>query len=224
IKQGSLALALPWSQRTLGFAVIYLNAGDIEGYGSDPEASDFKQGTFDATDYALAASLAGGMISNLSYGISVKMINSKIKDDAANLAFGLDVGGLYQSSIPGLSLGFALQNIGNKLTFHEEGDDLPLSFRIGTAYKRGAMTLVSDVVKVKDSAVSLRVGGEYCFKEMIAVRGGYQREDGMDGNNNGVLTFGLGANLAQEAYQFDYAYIPYDDLNDIHRFSARIRF
>ncbi|MDI6791579.1 MAG: PorV/PorQ family protein [bacterium] len=221
VKQGSLALALPWNQRALGFGVIYSNSGDIDGYGNDPDASDFEQGTFDATDYALAASLAGGMISDLSYGISVKMINSKIKDDAASLVFALDVGGLYQTNIPGLSVGFSLQNLGNKVEFHEEKDDLPLSFRIGGAYNQGVLTVVSDVGKVKDSAVSLRLGGEYCFKGIIAVRGGYHLENGRDDTG---LTFGLGVNLAEDTYQFDYAYIPYDDLDDIHHFSAKIRF
>lgn len=223
IKQGSLALALPWNQRTLGFAVIYSSSGEIDGYGNDPKADNFKQGTFEATDYAFSASLAGGMASNLSYGASLKLISQKIKDDAANLGFGLDLGGLYQTNIAGLSVGFALQNLGNKIEFHEEEDDLPMSFRIGGAYNQGGLTLVSDLVKVKDSAVSLGLGGEYRFKEIIAVRGGYHLEDGRDDTG---LTFGLGANLAQETYQvqFDYAYVPYENLDDIHRFSAWVRF
>ncbi|MDI6791646.1 MAG: PorV/PorQ family protein [bacterium] len=219
IKQGSLALALPWSERTLGLALIYSNSGDIDGY----DVNENPTGTFDATNYALAASLARKMMSNLSCGVSLKMINQKIKDDAANLGFSLDLGGLYQTSIDGLSLGFSLQNLGNKIEFYEEEDDLPLSFRVGGAYHQGALTLVSDLVKVKDSAVSLRLGGEYWFKEMVAVRGGYHLEEGIDQTG---LTFGLGANLIQQDYlfQFDYAYIPYDDLDDVHRFSARIRF
>ncbi|MDI6794987.1 MAG: PorV/PorQ family protein, partial [bacterium] len=180
-------------------------------------------GTFDATNYALGASLARKMMSNLSCGVSLKMINQKIKDDAANLGFALDLEGLYQTNIPGLSLGFALQNLGNKVKFHQEEDDLPLSFRIGGAYNQGALTLVSDMIKVKDSAVSLGLGGEYRFREMVAVRGGYHLGEGTDGTG---LTFGLGANMSQETYQFqfDYAYIPYDDLDDVHRFSARVRF
>ncbi|MEW5766399.1 MAG: PorV/PorQ family protein [bacterium] len=219
IKQGSLALAIPWNQRTLGLAVIYSNSGDIDG--RDAQANP--TGSFNGIDYAFSASLAGGMMSRLSYGVSLKLINLKIKDDAANLGYVLDVGGLYQTNLAGLSLGFALQNLGNKIKFYEEGDDLPMSFRIGVAYNQEALTLVSDVAKVKDSAISLGLGGEYRFKEMLAVRGGYHLEDGRD---NEGLSFGLGANLAQETYQvqFDYAYIPYENLDDIHRLSAKIRF
>lgn len=177
------------------------------------------------------------MNENLAIGIVGKYIRREL-DDVAN-AFAGDVSALYNMpSVDGLKLATSIQNIGSKISFGGEKDHLPLSFRVGVAYRPTflpGLTGAMDVIKPIDRSMSIPYGvevypielfswltmsdAEYKTpgdlpEDIIAVRIGH---DGSLMNIFDGLSGGFGINLSK--LKLDYAFKPYSDINDAHRLS-----
>lgn len=154
------------------FVAGLLPAGDLGAFGFSaismrvPEdivrTVDFPEGDgrhWDASSIAFAVSYARNLTDRFSIGFNFKYVRESLWDESAN-AVAFDVGTLYLSEIPGLTIGAAISNFGSKmrlegrdLYFNSDPDnnvgtgpnnissqyqvgeyDLPLSFRIGLAY------------------------------------------------------------------------------------------
>jgi len=175
----------------MGGAITLLDSGSIDKYGDNPSATDFKQGTFDGKDIAVAVSYAKELIPNCSLGATLKYIQMKI-DGKKSTGFGLDVGCLYKPQIANLTLGIAMQNLGPKLkAFVSEKDELPLNFKVGGAYKLldNALTLSLDINFPTDNDTNFNLGGEYWIKEMVAIRAGYKSLTKDELKSSGWFTF-----------------------------------
>ncbi|MDI6735870.1 MAG: PorV/PorQ family protein [bacterium] len=204
----------------MGGAITLLDSGSIDKY----DTNQTNLGTFDGKDIAVAVSYGKEMAPNYSLGATLKYIQMKI-DGKKSTGFGLDVGCLYKPQIENLTLGVNIQNFGPKLgAFDKEKDALPLNFKLGGAYRlNNALTLALDINFPSDNDTNFNLGGEYWFKELVAIRAGYKSLT-KDELKSSDLTFGAGFRMPGTGIGLDYAYCDYDDLGDTHRVSLMTKF
>lgn len=241
----------------LGLSVTFLRMKDFTV--TDAEGNDTEV-VFTPQDVAAGVSYAKTVGEFLAVSVGGKFIRSdfvKSSDYASGdistsvNSFAADVSALYETALPGLKLGFALQNIG-QLKYGEKNDNLPWIMRFGAAYTPAI--LGDDVLATLDLSRSIdgnlqtnwgveafpfgllesfssqtttdEVGFEVQAEmmssdidDLLALRLGHQGEltDVFGG-----LVAGFGIRYFN--FQFDYAYSPFEDLNDAHRLSFKLIF
>ncbi|MEW6607706.1 MAG: PorV/PorQ family protein [bacterium] len=215
INYGLVGYAQPLANdRTLGLSMMYLGSGDMKKIN----ANGIEEGDFEAKDMVVTASYGWKLSEELSLGASIKAISLKIDNEKAN-SFAVDVGFLSRTPVENLLIGGALQNLGSKVKFINEGDKLPLNVKLGSAYKAmdDRLILLLDINKPVDNDLRLNLGTEYWLTSTVALRGGYN--SGIDEGSG--ITFGIG--FALRNLQLDYAYVPYGDLGKTHRYCLLIK-
>ncbi|MFH1958040.1 MAG: PorV/PorQ family protein [bacterium] len=219
----------PGDKGVFGGSLYYLTAGSIQGYDSGGGVLQEYTADDTAAVFSYGRKLTGKRFKmpdrGLYAGANLKLINKRL---AMKSAFGIaiDAGALYK---PGWSLldgnlQFAgvLQNIGTGLKFDEKNDPFPFNFKIGSAYNRilfdNGFTFALDLNVPSDNDVSLNLGAEYVFWNLISLRCGYKSRADLD---KGVR---FGAGFEVEDMRVDYAFIPFGVLGNTHRFSIGIKF
>ncbi len=207
------SVAFPLSKRgSLGASAQYLRPGDIPS----TDLAGNSIGSFSGSD--LAASLAYGhrLTNMVSLGVAGRFIQSKIADESAT-AFAGDAGTMIRPN-ENLRLAATVSNIGSKLKFIQEGDALPLAFRLGGAYQFiDAWTVALQGTYLKDGSLSGQSGLEWKIGEVLSMRVGYRTDNTKELSGVAGLTAGIGIMLAGQ--MFDYAWVPMGDLGDAHYFS-----
>ncbi len=119
-------------------------------------------------------------------------------------------------------MGFAVKNIGPKITYEEEPDPLPAAFVLGLAYAWNyrpghKLNFMLDFVKPLELDIKGHVGAEYWYHKVIALRAGYKY---------GYDLFGLtcGCGFAWKFMQVDYAMALMGDLGTNHLVSMTFGF
>lgn len=204
----------------LGVGLLMVRSGEIKGYTNGGGSAE----DFDASSYALTLAYGRELRKDLSLGTSLKIITSRIEDEKANPSVGIDLGAIYRPK-DNLQLGLKLQNLlALKMKFIKEKESLPVSLNLGAAYflpqtfKDGQLTFLLDLKIPNDNDIAVSIGAEYLFRKRFAARVGY-RSDIDEGPG---ISAGLG--LRHKNYTFDYAFLPYGDLDNAHRMSFGISF
>jgi len=228
VKHDFFAGAFPLRNSTVGFCVVYLSQGKIEGRDENRNKTD----NFSAYDTALTFSystvIARRSRSNLSLGTNLKIIQQKIESQRAT-GVAVDIGSLYHFTALPLTAGFSFQNLGPKMRFISEGYDLPLTATVGVGYTfKKAVTLAFDVKrKIIDNKTEVSFGTEYTPINLLALRLGYllTNKSTSEQMNPSVFSgFGGGLGLRVLNFSTDYAFVPYGDLGNTHRVSFSVRF
>jgi len=219
----------------IGINVTFLQMDEF--VVTDAEGNETKE-SFIPRDLAAGISYSFPMLrEDLSFGIMAKYIRREL-EDAAN-AFAIDVTALYNMpTIKGLKVAASIDNMGSKIDFGGTKDQLPLTFRMGAAYRPAflpGLTAAIDLLKPIDDSMNLPYGVEFypielfswftmsdaeyrtpagLAEDIIAIRIGHDGSlmDLFDG-----LSAGFGIKLSR--LKFDYAFKPYSDINDAHRIS-----
>lgn len=228
-KMGNLSYAGTIGERRFGLGVTFLTIDGIERRGlTDSVGSVPELGTFDASDMAVTFSFARKDISpdlmpRLDGGLSLKVIRSGIDDETAT-AFAIDAGAIYRAE-ENLKFALVVQHLGTEMKFVDDGDPLPLSIRAGVVYMPSEkLTLAAEINEyLRDEKFYPSVGAEYWFREALALRGGYKF--GYDTSNLGAeVGFSLGFGIKVNGLGVDYAFLPFGDLGNVHRFGMWMRF
>ena len=184
------------------------------------------EGKFGAYDLAFTAAYGWKTSPDLGLGAALKVIRQSIDNQSAgSLAMDLGLLRSFTWRDGKYTAGLAAQNIGPGIKFTDQRYGLPLVFRAGLSRSLpdfGALiSLEAD--KPVDNYMSLALGGEYKLTNMLALRAGYRyREHGNElGPSSG---FSAGAGIAFDMFSFDYAFTPFGDLGDAHRFSLSVKF
>ncbi|OIP43336.1 hypothetical protein AUJ95_00855 [Candidatus Desantisbacteria bacterium CG2_30_40_21] len=80
--------------------------------------------------------------------------------------------------------------------------------------------LALDINKPIENKLHFNVGGEYWIANLLALRAGLNLRQV---NNKADIGLTVGTGFKITNYQFDYAYIPYGDLDNTHQFSFIVR-
>jgi hypothetical protein len=103
-----------------------------------------------------------------------------------------------------------------------DGFPVPVTFMVGLAYpwqntEDSRMLFLFDALHPSDNAERVNLGAEWMFRDVLALRAGYQalfQEDSELGLTFGV---GLGGNLSENRFRFDYAWADHARLRETHR-------
>ena len=213
------------THRGIGFSVQYLGSGSINRTDINSDGTPVNNGdpigTFSSHYAAYNVSYGQTLSDKLSLGVTGKMIQAKI-DDVSASAYAADLGGLYKMNDQ-VQWGASLDNMGNQLKFLSEGDDLPMAFKIGGAYRPSSHYLfTAEGDYDKTGLASFHTGAEWRPMEAISLRLGY-KTDTLNGLSPiAGLTAGLGLHVWGQ--EFAYAWAPYGDLGDAQYFSLLVRF
>ncbi len=216
-----VGIALPVGNiGTVGLSSSFLSFGDLQGRDSEGNETTI----FRPYDLAVILSYARNFSSSIAFGANAKFLREQIADETGTgIAF--DFGVLYTFSQMPLALGFNAQHLGPRVTFIQEAFGLPVTFRIGAAYRLfdDGLVLTSDIIRPSDNDIAIAVGAGYTIANILHLRTGYNYQIG--GNDLGAisgLTGGFGLTLRQ--FQVDYALVPFGVLGLTHRFSLVANF
>lgn len=106
---------------------------------------------------------------------------------------------------------------------------LPVLFRVGIGYphkfgNNSELLLVADAFHPSDNTESVSVGGEWAWKQTLAVRGGYQKLFQKDNALGPTLGVGVRAGNGNPWFHVDYAWAAHNRLQDTHRITMSMAF
>jgi len=214
VEQGNFAFALN-DRMTMGASVTYVNYGTVEGYDASGAA------TGDLTVYDMTGGLSMGyQVSDaFSIGVTGKYITQKLDEYSAS-AFAADLGVKYRFSR--VTLAAAVTNVGSKMTFDQEAENLPGAVRFGVAVRPfdAPVETSLDFEQRFYGDFLLRQGIELGFGDQYHLRTGYNYLPSQDGRS-AATSIAVGAGVSFDFADFDYAYTPDDKATaeDLHRFS-----
>lgn len=247
------AYAPVWNPAGLGFlpgaqlAAMHADYDDIGGYefasfthplgargGWGASAQYFHADRTDSLDlngnafgasssYYGAYSLAYGFAFNeaFSVGATGKLIDARLADVSARTGAG-DAGALYRVNAK-VSLAAVAANLGGRLKFLQQADELPRNYRLGVHLAPFAqLSLAQETVYDNSDLLSGRFAAEWRPLEAIAVRAGYRTDTARKLSALGGLTTGVGLNVWGQ--RFDYAWLPMGDLGSTQYFSIVLAF
>lgn len=223
IDNNYLAMVYPMKKAgTLGVAIYHVDIGYITRTEVDAAGNPVTNlGVFDAYDMAMMVSYGKSATKNMSFGTTVKYIRSKIENEDAS-AYALDGGLQYQITRP-FSVGFAFQNLGTKMKYRSQKNELPLNYRFGLAFQTDPGTIRwrvgADMNVPAKNKIYYNGGIEVLFYEIFALRFGY------DHRNRDVrewFTGGFGLRIG--TLSLDYAYTPYGVFKNSHRIGFGFEF
>jgi hypothetical protein len=205
------------NHKGLGFSAQYLASGDIPETDVNGNSIGDFQSHYGAYNLAYGQTLG----EKAAIGVTGKWINAKIDDVSAN-AYAVDFGSMYKMTNR-LTLAATVLNIGTKLKFLSEGDDLPLAFRAGAAFRlTKQVTLSSEGVYRKTGLGSVHFGGAWRPLDAISLRVGY-RTDTLKGLSP-LAGFSTGIGIHLWGQEISYAWVPYGELGNTQYFSALLHF
>jgi len=203
------ALILPFEFGTLGISFSYSSSGDITKF------ENFVQvGEYNAYDMAGTVTYAYKVNEIISMGAGIKYISQSIENESSN-GYALDIGVLSKiNALGNFKVGLSILNIGPSIKFIRESDPLPLNIRSGVSYNISIITLACEVYKPRELDYYFASGFDLQIIDEFFLRAGYNTKN----------SYSLGAGINIESVFFDYAFVPYNDINDTHRISLGVLF
>jgi len=143
----------------------------------------------------------------------------------------LDFGAFYKTGFKSLNFAFALRNFSPEISFAEEEEELPLTFKIGLSMnildltdiqpENHSLLISVDTNRPRDYDEQILVGLEYTFVERFMIRGGYGFP-----KDEEKLSFGFGLTQPIGAINLsiDYSYTQFGVFGEVNRFGAQIGF
>lgn len=203
-----------------GISLSYLDFGSV-GRTTISNPSGAGLGTTGMTDTVASFGYGVSIFNWMSAGVAAKLIHEAIDGTSAQ-GYAADFGAL--ADVPatkGLRVGMALQNIGPAARFQGAREQLPFNARFGAAYRfhlaGRSQTVAVDVAKTRSESAVVAAGFETTPVKALALRIGFNNR-----NEAGVgVTAGLGWRFSN--LSLDYAFAPYGELSDSHRFSVAVR-
>ena len=222
IQSGFLGYVHPYNENTrLGISICYFNYGSFDRTDGDGN----NLGTFGASDFALALSVARSVGSQFNVGVTGKFIYEKLEDFSSD-ALAFDVGVLYLLRDGRTRIGAAGQNIGAQLKGATEShkDPLPTSVKLGISHRMRELplTVALDAAKPVDNDVFFSLGGEFTALEPLYLRLGWSsfgKNYKTDSDKDNLAGFAAGFGVTWKVYHFDYAFSSYADLGGVHKIS-----
>lgn len=238
---------------SLALSLIYLDSGDMAVRTvTEPEGTGEQ---FNVQNISLQVTYARALTDRFAIGGAAKFVQERIwHSTASSVAFDigtlfttpyerLRLGASFSNFGPKMQMGGRDIVVGDDPFPDDEGTvnivnrqeqtgrfSLPLLFRVGIAWDAVAtadhrIVLSTDAAHPNDNSEYVNLGGEYVFRDLIALRGGYRHlfeEDGIM-----QYTFGGGLNLRMDRTmraRIDYAYAAFNRLGNTHWFTLDLSF
>lgn len=202
----------------LGFNVTSVSDIEVRQKPGDPET------TFDANYFFGSISTGFFIINELAFGASAKYLYEGLFNEESN-GWAVDFGLTYLTPIKGLSVSAVFKNLGSMNELRNESTKLPSELRIGSAYNFNLsdsdfnITTATEFHKYTlEDENHFNFGGEIFYRNIIALRAGYQT-----GYESRGFTGGIG--LIWGNLNFDYAFVPFTlGIGSASLFSVQFKF
>ena len=219
------AVGLPTPQfgGVLGVSFTFLHMDDMEV--TTPFYPNGTGQMFTARNVAVGLTYSRFLTDKFSFGATVKYIDLYVHSFDAR-GWAADVGTYYDTGFESFRIAMSVTNFGPDLKFVTEKFPLPINFTLGFAVDpinqgHHRVTTAFSGSHPSDNQERYNLGFEYWFRDMLALRAGYKfNYDEEDVSFGG----GLRTTLGSFAAQIDYAYVPYEYLEQSHRFSLTVGF
>ncbi len=186
--------------------------------GPDPAQNFVNAGTFSPYDTQASVAYAQPLVRGLMVGLNLKFIDQGISGQNTS-GIAVDAGLLWNTPIPGLDAGLALQNLGPPMRFDSEAFGLPAIARAGLAYRTldGKLLLSAEGDTPSDAPAVLAGGLEYSLGGLFYPRVGWR----FDGLTN---PWSIGLGFRNGPWGLDFCAVPYGELGTTYRVSAQWSF
>ena len=198
---------------------------------SDPNPSSLSLGL----GYAIALTDRFSVGANAKYvsqdlGTAVVSSDGATADnEASTVAF--DFGVLYKTGFRSLNFAMSVRNFAQELQYVDENFELPLTFNVGVSMNMvdlsnldpntHAFNLSVEAERPRDFEEQLKIGGEYMFRNLLALRAGYTfptDEQGISlGGGLNLDTSGIGIGI-------NYAFTSFGVFDAVHRVGLQLAF
>jgi long-subunit fatty acid transport protein len=247
-----VAGGLPLNAGTLFASVTALNSGEIAVRTVDQPLGTGERYT--VSDFALGLGFGRSITDRFGAGAQVNYINETIWHSSLNvLTFSagtayrlMDNGLMIGASLTNFGTkgkfngrDLAIQYDADPSKYGDNGSlpadqatdafPVPIRFRVGLSMphqvtRDSAVLLVVDATHPNDNTESMSMGGEWSWKDTVALRAGYQDLFLRDSDVGLTLGVGLKGGLGETGFQFDYAWANHDRLQETHRMTFAITF
>ncbi len=220
---GFIGVAKPYKKGGITLGIQYINYGEM--IRADENGNYL--GTFSAADIALKAGYSAFFKEWISYGLDIGLISSKIDDyNAAAIIFDA-VAVMELKKVRGLWISAGIFNMGSVINgYTDYKDDLPKLIRIGAkkTLAHAPFTFLFDASIPNDNDMYFSFGGELNLKDIFFIRAGVRTGQKINAEKDnseleflGKQSYGFGFSL--RGWTFDYAFIPDENIDNVHRFS-----
>jgi len=156
--------------------------------------------------------------------------NSLITKQNVASAVAYDFGTIFKTGIKSLAFGMSVRNFSQDQKYEQETFQLPLLFTFGASANlldfyeipgpKQSFLLSIDFTHPTAAPEQLKMGAEYKFMDVIALRGGY-----ITGVSEYGITYGLGFSsaglgISSVNFRIDYSYTPFGVFNNVQRFTV----
>ena len=219
IAQSSASLIFGVDRFRFGASFSYFSMGELERRSGNTPLPD---GTFSPFDMSIGLSAAYQVTEMIAAGVTGRFVHEDIDTESARAVL-FDIGAKTRTAIPGLVASFTIRNVGTKLKYQSDAYSAPRTVNLGASYSSmlpwegQAIVASAEIIVPNDNDTRLAVGAEYGYNDFIFGRLGYT-----SGLDYGDMTYGMG--IRYLGLRVDYAFVPYSDLGDSHRFSLNYIF
>ncbi len=230
----------------IGLSITSLHMDDME---VTTETQPLGTGRyFKFGDLAVGLSYARRMTDQFSFGVTAKYVEETL-DVLKMRGVLFDLGTYYWTGIGSMRFAVVVSNFGGNVepngsvtllsgekreTFQSFSP--PTLFKIGFAAEviesdEHRLTTTMQLNHPNDNAENIRIGGEYEWNKLLALRAGVKRTIGaplFGADNTGESDISLGLGIAVPVSEmhviFDYAYSNFNRLGGVHRFSLGLTY
>ena len=209
----------------------YVNFGSVDKYNV-VSGVPVSAGSYSPMAFALTAGYGRELVAGLYAGLDLQALSQSLSTNSSFTVAG-DLGFLYQVPQQGPKFSLVLSHLGGNL----DQASLPTQLRLGASYMKGFGLSGSAADKVVPHQVtatvegnldlagmdlsSFTLGGEYWYKQLLAVRAGYHFA--AYGDLTGLAGLTLGAGVRYKDFELDYALTTLGDLGATHQLSLLTR-
>lgn len=189
--------------------------------------------------YARALSSQFSVGGNLRY-IDQNLVNGAIARNGADLVrtqigaetYAVDFGVFYKTGFKSLNLAMSLRNFGQEVKYELDGQEMPLTFRMGMSINamdfmkvdpsKHSLLVSLDANRPRDFREQLMIGAEYLFLNRLALRGGMviPAEEQSYSFGAGVIQ-PIGRRYGIKA---DYSYTAFGVFDSVNRIAVQLTF
>ncbi len=236
---------------TLAFSLTYVDSGEMDVRTVDQPLGTGER--FSVTNMAAGIGFSRRLTDRFSAGAQVQYVRENVWHSSLN-AVSFNFGVLYRLPLGaylGASLsnfGTRGQYKGRDLYVRFDPDPdkygdnpnltteiqtdtypLPILFRVGVGYPvvvggDSRLNLAVDAYQPSDNTNSVSLGAEYSFRDLVALRGGYERLFQEDSEGGPTFGAGLGVGTGNYRLSFDYAWANHERLGNMQRFTLGFAF
>ena len=237
---GSVALR-PYEGQygVVGISILMASYGEVtETIRTNNEEGYVDIGTFSPSALAFGVGYAQAITDQFSFGGHLKYARQSLGRSTMRLAESGDpvrssneegtivgdFGVLYNTGFRSLTFAFSVQNFSRELTYAQESFELPLTFNVGVAMDvmdfssmdsdMHQFNVALDARRPRDYDEQIKLGGEYVFMDLLALRGGYVLPTDEQGVSLGA---GLNLSISNVAFTANYAYTQFGRLGNVNR-------